>query len=318
MLGGAGFIGSNLTRALIAEGEEVEVVDNFSRGKVAHIKDLDVKVVLADLSDYSQTRDSLKGIDCVYHLAARIGSIEYLHGRSDSELDALQTNISLDVNVIRACKELRIKKIVYGSSVAVYPMSHQMVDGYVLKEEEIDPISPEGGYGLSKMIGERQLAYSDFMPSAIARIFSTYGEFSDYGARAQVVSALVRKAILYPKEEFVVWGDGSQKVNLTYVGDCVDALLKLRHHVAYPPLVVNVGSQDMITVRELASKIIELSGKSITPKFELGKPVSPPGRVPYLGRVYHQLGWKPRTSLDFGLSRTYNWIKKELTSGFGQ
>jgi UDP-glucose 4-epimerase len=97
--GAAGFIGSNLVRALLKQGREVRAIDNVSRGSEQNLTGIDIEVVHADLRDYEQTRKAICKADCVYHLAARVGSIDYLHGGERPELEALQSNLAIDTNV---------------------------------------------------------------------------------------------------------------------------------------------------------------------------------------------------------------------------
>jgi UDP-glucose 4-epimerase len=126
--GGAGFIGCHLVKRLLDEGRDVIVVDNFSRGSLENLRDVGaekVKCVKADLRDYDQALAAIEGAETVYHLAAVVGSVEYLHGSEIAELRALQDNVVIDANVFRACLQHKVRKIVYASSVSVYPIDMQ-------------------------------------------------------------------------------------------------------------------------------------------------------------------------------------------------
>jgi len=112
----------------------------------------------------------------VYHLAARVGGIDFLHGNSKAELEALQSNLAIDVNVFRACREVGVKKIVYASSVSVYPIDRQQKIGVIFKEEDIYPINPKGGYGWAKLVGENQLRMMEECKAAVAARIFKYGE----------------------------------------------------------------------------------------------------------------------------------------------
>jgi GDP-D-mannose 3',5'-epimerase len=316
--GAAGFIGANLVRRLLELGRDVRCVDNVSRGKGRNLEGLPVEVVYADLRHYDQALKAVEGADVVYHLAARVGSIDFLHGSSKAELEALQSNLAIDVNVLRACREVAVKKIVYASSVSVYPIDRQQRLGAVFKEEDIYPINPEGGYGWAKLMGEIQLGTMEECRSAVARIFNAYGEYCEYEGTAQVVPALIRKAIRYPEEEFVVWGDGSQTRNLIYIQDCVDAILKMEEKASYPPLILNVGNEKTTTIRELAETIVKVSGKKIEIRYDKSMPVGPLSRIPSIQRAAEKLKWKPHTSLENGLRSTYIWIESELLLGRGK
>lgn len=266
--GAAGFIGSNLVRALIKKGRKVKAIDNVSRGSNDNLENLDIEVEHADLRDYKQASKVIEGADSIYHLAARVGSIDFLHANKNIELETLHSNAVIDINVFRACIETGIKRIVYSSSVSVYPIDLQQKVGVKFAEPSIQPINPEGGYGWAKLLGEVQLDLMDNCRSSIARIFNAYGEYCDFGKSAQVVPALVRKAINYPKEEFLVWGDGTQTRNFIYIADCIEALIKMEELASYPPLILNIGNPETVTIKELAQTAIRVSGKKIRPKFD--------------------------------------------------
>src|SRR5208282_3492603 len=143
----------------------------------------------------------------------------------------------------------------------------------------------------------------DSLKSGIARISNIYGEYCKLGKTAHVVPALIRKAINYPTEPFIVWGDGTQTRNLMYINDCIEGLLKLEEHASYPPLKVNLGNPETVTIRELAETIVSISGKNIRITFDPTKPVGPLSRIPDIRRAEKELDWKPETSLRVGLER---------------
>lgn len=315
--GGAGFIGSHLVKRLLDEGREVLVADNFSRGRLENLKDVGaekVKWVKADLRDYSQALAAIKDAETVYHLAAVVGSVEYLHGSEMAELRALQDNLVIDANVFRACLQYKVRRIVYASSVSVYPIDLQQKLDVVLSEEDLRYYNPEGGYGWAKLLGEIQLGWMKGIDIGIARIFTAYGPGEPLDETAHAVPALVRKAIMYPKEDFIVWGPGEQTRSFMYVSDCVEALLRLEEKASNPPLIVNVGSDKPISIRELAEKIVEISGKEIKIKYDPSKPVGPMSRTANIKKAREELGWNPTVSLEEGLRHTYGWVKKKLQS----
>lgn len=319
--GGTGFIGSHLVRRLTDEGREVVVASDFSRLGTENLSTLGIQVECqkVDLRDYAQTLKVIAGAETVFHLAARVGSVEYLHGTKMSELAALQTNLVIDVNTFRACLENNVERIVYASSVAVYPMHIQYSYSAVFSEDDFNLenetqaiVSPDGGYGWAKIMGEIQLGWAKGIDIGIARIFNIYGENQDLGETAHVVPALIRKAILYPKEEFIVWGDGKQSRDFLYASDCADALLKLEAKAANPPITVNIGSDKTVTIGLLAEKIVELSGKYIKVVYDPTRPVGPRSRTADTRKARALLGWKPGIGLDEGLRRTYAWAEKRL------
>ncbi len=123
VIGGAGFLGSNIVSDLVRKGQDVTVIDNFSSGTMANLQrsGAGVKIVKGDLKDYNFARDALRGFGMVYHFAAEVGNVAFLHGSAGRELASMQSNITIDTNVFRSCMENEIGKIIYPSSVAVYP-----------------------------------------------------------------------------------------------------------------------------------------------------------------------------------------------------
>lgn len=125
--GGAGFLGSHIVRGLINKGDQVSIIDNLSTGSVENLRDLGINenCIIGDLKDYRFAKDSLRGAETVYHFAAEVGSVAYLHGSNLSELSAMQSNLVIDANVFRACVENNVRTIIYASSVSVYPFDKQ-------------------------------------------------------------------------------------------------------------------------------------------------------------------------------------------------
>ena len=302
---------------MIDDGHEVTIIDDFSTGSEQNLRDLDVRarVLRGDLGDRSFARNSLKNTDAVYHFAAEVGSVQYLHGSEARELFALQTNVLIDTNVFRASLQNDVKSIVYASSVSVYPKHLQMRGSSPFKEEDSEnPVEPEGGYGWSKYLAEKQLGMMSNVKVGIARIFHAYGKNIYLKPdKSQVIGSLMRKAIRYPKEDFVVWGDGSQKRCFVYIDDVIDALVLMQEYISRDSsLTVSLGSQEEVNVRELSEKIISLSGKKIPLRFDTSQPIGVLQRVPSLDRIGNTLGWKPTTTFDVGLKRTYEWALQRI------
>ena len=303
-----------MIRTLLKRGREVVATCNTPSGIGVNLRGLPLKVQPVDLRDYGQVRNVLDGSDCVYHLAAWIGGIEHLHESKEAELKTLQSNLAIDTNVIRACAESKVSKFIYASSVSVYPSNVQRAINARFAEDDVAPINPDGGYGWAKLIGETQLDLAESLKSGIARISNIYGEYCKLGKTAHVVPALIRKAINYPTEPFIVWGDGTQTRNFIYIQDCVEALLKLEEHASYPSLKVNIANPETVTIRELAETIVSISGKNIRITYDPTKPVGPLSRIPDIRRAEKELGWKPATPLRVGLERTYEWAEQFINS----
>lgn len=329
--GGTGFIGSNLVKRLLDEGRDVTVASDFSRFGMENLSELgvresDVEVRDADLVHFSQALEAIKGADAVFHLAARVGSLEYLHLVENAELIALQSNLAIDANIFRACQEQGVKKLVYASSCAVYAMDNQFTGGTVLSETELQfspsfkpesspgNLNPDGGYGWSKLMGELQLCWTRGMDIGIARIFNIFGinEPLQEG-KSHVVADLIKKVVLHPDEPLEVYGDGTQSRDFLYVSDCADALIKLEGKASNPPVIVNIGSGRPVSVGTLAETIVKISGKQIPIEFDTSKEIGPVSRAADTTRAGEILGWQPALSIEEGLERTYRWIENRLT-----
>jgi len=315
--GGAGFLGSHIASRLIKQGHVVTIIDDLSAGLMKNLRDLGVSqnCVVGDLRNYEFARESLRNSETVFHFAAEVGSVDYLHGSNAKELAAMQSNLVIDANVFRACAEEGVRTVIYASSVSVYPFDKQRGQHVRFREDDADRrVNPEGGYGWSKYLAEKQLTYMGDVSVGVARIFHAYGtNIYMRPDRSQVIASLMRKAIRYPREEFVVWGDGRQRRCFVYIDDALDALFKLLKHVEKKGnLTVNIGSTEEVTVLELAKKIIKLSGKRIPLKLDPSKPSGALNRMPDLSRVKATLGWQPKTPLADGLAKTFEWAATRI------
>ena len=281
--GGAGFIGSNLVRKLLDIRHDVVIIDDFSRGTELNLRDLgiDTEIRRIDLRESKLALNTIKGIEAVFHLAARVGSNDYLHGSKWNELEALQNNLIIDANIFRACLQNGVKKLIYASSVAVYPVENQNKSEAAFSENSLSHYNPEGGYGWSKLMGEIQLAWTEGMEISIARIFNIYGENSALGKSSHVVTSLIRKAILYPQEKYIVWGNGQQTRDFLYVGDCIEALIKMQRKTTKDLLIINIGSDKAVKISMIAEKIARISGKNMEIIYDPSKPSG--AFFPYIG-----------------------------------
>lgn len=330
--GGLGFIGSHLVKRFLDENREVIVVDSasdFSNLESLGISKGQFLFIHGDLSNFDIALSSIKDVDVVYHFAARIGGIHYLHGSQNVELLTLQENFAIDANVFRACAMNGIKKIIQASSAAVYPMDNQYKQGTILKEEDADfsfktddpsskykiPLHSDGGYGIAKAFAEVELHWANDMKIGMARIFNVYGpNRSLHEKKSHMIVDLIRKAIYYPQEPFIIWGNGEQTRDFLFVSDCVDALLKLEKIVdSYStPVVVNIGSGIGISVREIAEKIRNISQKDMSLVFDETKPVGPISRTADISRAQDLLLWSPKVSIDEGLKIVFEWLEKKI------
>ncbi len=316
--GGAGFIGSHLSRRLLKKGAKVVAVDNFLTGQMYRIDDLlknpNFQLVKGDLRDSSFVQGLLLGnqFDYVWHLAANMGGIGYI---TSVGADVMRDNLKMNLNLLQSCSDSNIDRLFYSSSACVYPIEKQTSLGVIpLKEEDAYPANPDSFYGWEKLVTEKMCeAYGkDYgLKTRIARFHNCYGPMADYGEeRGKVIASLIRKAIHYPEEPFIVWGDGKQERSFIYIDDLIDALLKLMDSNYNEPL--NIGTDRLISIKDLAFMVIDLSNKDIQIEYDLSKPQGVRSRNADLTLIQKVLGWSPRVSLEEGVRRTYEWLSSVL------
>jgi len=313
--GGAGLIGSHIARTLLNKGAKVTIADNLSSGSTKNIEDIKNKVlfVSVDLRKESECKKLTKGKDYVFQFAANMGGIGYITAIG---ADIMRDNILINTNMLQAALENKVEGYFYSSSACVYP-EYRQKDASVtpLKESDAIPADPDQFYGWEKLITEKLCeAYrKDYgMNIRVARFHNVYGEV--YTAfdkeKGKAPCHIILKALRYPEQDFIIWGDGKQTRSFLYIDDCVEGVLKLMESNYLKP--VNIGSDRLVTIDELAQIVIKISGKNITIKHDLSKPQGVRGRNADITLVRKEVGWEPKVSLEGGLRRTYEWAKERM------
>ena len=321
--GGCGMIGSNLVKRLVKEGHEVFVIDNLWRGKLEYLNDADGNPVI-DLDTHFFNIDLSTGMECdrvvfnveyVIHLADIVAGIDYVFN-NQGDLFRLNNLINTHVfhSVRKAGKE-RIKGLIYVGTACSYPLTRQnSLDVVPLKEEELFPAMPESAYGWSKLMGQLEIGFLEKetgIPCCTLQFHNVYGSPCDFGERSQVIPALIRKAINYPKEPFNVWGSGKQGRAFIHVNDIVDALV-LALEKGWGHGWIQIGPSVCTSIREIAEAIIRISGKDIEPFYDTSKPEGDKARSADYSKAKTILGWEPKTSLEEGLREQYEWVKGQM------
>jgi UDP-glucose 4-epimerase len=310
--GGAGFIGSHLSEELIREGNNVCAVDDLSTGRLENIKHLlsnkRFSLVNGSVLDRSLMKKLVDESDVIYHLAAAVG-VKYI---IENPLKAIQTNVHGTETVLELASE-RKQKVMIASSSEVYGK-----DGGVPYKEDGDRLmgattTSRWSYACTKALDEfTALAYfrERGVPVVIVRFFNTCGP-RQTGQYGMVIPRFVRNALL--GKPIVVYGDGSQTRCFTYVGDAVRAVSVLMESDRAIGEVFNVGSIQEIEIRELARKVIELTGSSSRIEFMSYKEAYGEGfedmkrRVPDITKIRNMIGWYPEVSLDELLQRVITY-----------
>jgi len=310
--GGAGFIGSCLSKELVNLGCDVCVADNFFRGRIENIKPIldKIKLFEVDLTKQESCLDVTKDIDYVFHLAASVGGIHYINKQY---VEGGTPSILMNTNMIEAAAINNIERFLFTSSACVYCQSDMNLNKF--KEEYAYPANPTTTYGWAKICGEVlcKAYHSEYgMKTCSMRIFNAYGENENIDPRSShVIPSLIRKAVLYPKEGFKMFGDGEQVRAFMYVKDCVKGLI-LGMEKNVNGEAINLGSEELISIKDLAEKIVDISGKDIKIGYDLSGPRGTNKYCADTTKLKEVFGWCPDTPLDEGLRNTYDYINGEL------
>ncbi len=306
--GAGGFIGSHLAKKLYEDGHFVRAADIKWDGYFEEPY-YSEKLTL-DLRDYKNCLEATKDIDYVYHLAADMGGIGYI---TKVGADVMHNSGLMNINMLQACVENKVDRFFFSSSACVYPEFKQLDEEVTpLKEEDAIPAQPDSYYGWEKLYMEKMCeAYKkDYgLAVRIARYHNIFGPYGTYKrGKEKAPAALCRKvAEASNPGEIIIWGDGKQTRSFLYIDDCVRGTIMLMESDYDQPL--NIGSDRLVTIDELADIIIKISGKEITKKYDLTAPQGVRGRNADLTLVKKVLGWEPKVSLEEGLEKTYRWIE---------
>jgi nucleoside-diphosphate-sugar epimerase len=306
--GGASFIGSHLVDLLLAKGAQVRVVDDLSSGRTENIEaplsQGRLELVKADLREPGVTRDAVRDIQVVFHLAADHGGRGYV----DLHQAGPASNLFLDGLVFWEARRAAVEKIVFASSGCVYPnfLQGNVKEEIFLTEGQVaPPYDADNLYGWAKLMAELTLkAYAKEykIKTASCRYFTVYGP---RGVENHAVMAMIARAFI-GQDPFEVWGDGTQIRNWTYVEDIVRGTVLAAEKID-DGTAVNLGTRERIRVIDAVSETLRYTGRAAKIKFLPDMPVGPLNRVADNSLARKLLGWEPRVSFVDGLHRTIDW-----------
>ncbi|HYD51185.1 MAG TPA: NAD-dependent epimerase/dehydratase family protein [Gemmatimonadaceae bacterium] len=308
--GAGGFLGHHLVTYLVRAGYRVRGVDRKMPEFEPTAAD---EFLIADLRDPAQAHAAAADVDEVYHLAANMGGLGFIEFNRAA---CARDNVLVDVHVLDAAREAGARRFFYASSACVYPPARlEAPDAAPLREEDAYPADPVDGYGWEKLYGERLCRHyrEDYgLETRIARFHSMYGPLGTFeGGREKAPAALCRKvALAADGDELEIWGDGRQTRTYCYVDDCIPGIHRLTQ--SGHPHPVNLGSDRLVTIDQLARMICAIAGKSLRFRHDPSGPVGVRGRGTDITRAREVLGWSPRVSLEEGMRRTYSWIASRL------
>ncbi|MFX0206157.1 MAG: NAD-dependent epimerase/dehydratase family protein [Candidatus Hodarchaeota archaeon] len=310
--GGAGFIGSHLVDALVEREASVRVADDLSRGRLENLSDAlnEIEFEKRDLTKEENCLLVTKGMDLVFNLAASVGGIHFI---KEENVGGCIPSLLINAHMLEAARKWSVERFLFTSSACVYRERGLELNQF--KEEDAYPANPLTTYGWAKLMGEIlcRSYYLDYgLKCSVVRIFNCYGPRENLNPKwSHVIPSLIRKAVLYPEEGFRVLGDGRQERAFLYVKDSVEGLLMAmeRAEDADP---INLGSEEVVSIAELAERIIELSDKDIQVEYDLSGPQGTNRYCADTDKMKNVLEWSPKVSLEEGLRETYEWVDKEL------
>ena len=336
VLGGGGFIGGHLAKRLKKEGFWVravdikpehefwtadEICDEYVEGDLR-----DPRVVDAVMTGPHQAKDGGAdgAFDEVYQLAADMGGAGYIF-TGDNDANVMHNSALINLNVVHDAARKNVKRVFYSSSACMYPEHNQLdPDNPNCEESSAYPAYPDSEYGWEKLFSERlYLAFNrnydlDVRVARFHNIFGPQGTWD--GGKEKAPAAMCRKAA-EAEAEIEVWGDGQQTRSFLYIDDCLEAVLRfMRQDDFLGP--VNIGSEEMVTINQLAQIAIDLSGKptkinnlggeAFKAKYGFECPIGVMGRNSDNKLYKEKMGWEPAKPLRDGMAATYEWIAEQI------
>jgi GDP-D-mannose 3',5'-epimerase len=233
----------------------------------------------------------------------------------DNDADIMHNSALINLNMLEACIRRNVKRIFYSSSACIYPEYNQLDPGKPnCAEDSAYPAEPDSEYGWEKLFSERlYLAFhrNYGMEVRIARYHNIFGPEGTWrGGREKAPAAICRKvAEARDGSEIEIWGDGKQTRSFLYIDECLEGTTRLMRSDFTGP--VNIGSEEMVSIDQLADMVIKIASKKLAKKHVAG-PQGVRGRNSDNRLIYGKLKWKPKQPLDIGMSVTYAWIENQV------
>ena len=328
--GGAGFIGSHLVEALLKKGEFVRILDDLSTGKIENLKETtgfpvpglegqsmgsrnialgrQAEFIWGNITDLKTCQAACDGVSYVFHLAA-LGSVQ----RSvEDPLASHQANATGILNMLLAAKEAGVKRFMYASSSSVFGNLSRDTEE-VKATEESDPLHPESPYAATKLMGEfycRIFCHLYELETVALRYFNVFGPRQDPNSIYSAVIARFMHALLHGKPP-VIYGDGNQSRDFTYVENVVRANLLAMETTGVAGRVFNIACGQRISVNELLSRLQDISGIRIPARFEPARSGEIRHSLSSIRQAQTHLRYEPRVTFQEGLAATWEWFRKD-------
>jgi len=312
--GAGGFIGSHLVKRLKREGYWVRGADLKMPEYAPTAAD---EFRLGDLRDPVFCEQVVDGpLDELYQLAADMGGAGYIF-TGEHDADVMHNSGLINLNISHLAVRRGVKRLFYSSSACMYPEYNQLdPDNPKCNEDSAYPAAPDSEYGWEKLFSERlYLAFNRNykLDVRIARFHNIFGpEGAWNNGKEKAPAAICRKVAMAGEgSEIEIWGDGKQTRSFLYIDECLEAMRRLMQSDFRGP--VNIGSEEMVTINQLARLAMKIAGKSLTVRNVPG-PVGVRGRNSDNALIREKLGWAPSQPLAQGLAKTYQWIAEQVAA----
>ncbi len=310
--GAGGFIGGHLVKRLKKEGYWVRGVDLKHNEYTPSPAD---EFIIGDLTDPVIVKQVLdQPFNEVYQLAADMGGAGYIFS-GDNDANVMHNSATINLNVANEAVKAGVKKLFYSSSACMYPAYNQEdPNNPKCSEDSAYPAAPDSEYGWEKLFSERlYFAYhrNYGLNVRVARFHNIFGPEGTWtGGKEKAPAAMCRKVAEADDNGIIeVWGDGLQTRSFLYIDECLEAVRRLMDSDFIGP--VNIGSEEMVTINQLAELTMEIAGKTLTIKHIPG-PLGVRGRNSDNRLIKEKLNWAPNQPLKEGLTRTFQWINKNV------
>ena len=302
--GGAGFIGSNIVRRLLAEGHEVRVHDNFSTGHRGNLDGLDIEVVEGDLRSYERVASAARGCELIFHE----GALPSVPRSIQDPLTSNAVNVEGTLNVLLAARDLGVRRVIFASSSSIYG------DAPGMPRRENAPVAPLAPYAVAKLAAEQYClaAHRVWGVEVVAlRYFNVFGERQDpLSGYAAVIPKFIHQMLA--GERPTINGDGKTARDFTHIQNVVDANLAATTAAAANGRVMNVAMGGSHTLLELVANLNELLGTDLEPAHGPPRPGDVALSEADVSLARDLIGYEPVVDFEEGLRRTIEWIRSGL------
>jgi GDP-D-mannose 3', 5'-epimerase len=325
ILGGGGFIGGHLAKKLKLIGYHVRIADIKNHEFWDHLE-ICHEFIKCDLTDPKAVELVIsEEADEVYQLAADMGGAGYIF-TGENDANVMHNSALINLNVAKECVVKKVKQVFYSSSACMYPEHNQLDPSNPnCEESSAYPANPDSEYGWEKLFSERMfLAFSRNynLNVRVARFHNIFGPQGTWtGGKEKAPAAMIRKAAETDEGGVIeVWGNGLQTRSFLHVDECVEAVIRLMKSDFVGP--VNIGSEEMVTINELAAIAIKLSAKNLSihnidgeefiKKYGFPCPLGVQGRNSHNKLYKDKIGWEVNLPLREGMTQTYKWIANQV------